>query len=117
MRVLILACVLALGLATGANAQASRYDLWAANGQNQIQARLRDPGSARFGRVVVSMYQGAPIVCGNVNSRNGLGGYAGNQRFIWAGSRISVLEEEMAAGEMDSLWRDACRNVVHVARP
>jgi hypothetical protein len=63
------------------------------------------------------MYQGAPIVCGNVNSRNGLGGYAGNQRFIWAGSRISVLEEEMAAGEMTSLWRDACQNVVHVARP
>lgn len=119
MRTLVATAIVSTLVMGSAQAQnlSSRYDQWAATGQERIRSQLRDPSSARFGRVVVSLYEGSPVVCGIVNSTNGFGGYNGGQRFIWAGSVVSALEEQMAPGEMDSAWRSICRNVVHVARP
>jgi len=107
MRALIIGIATALGLAASVQAQNAddRYGAWAARGQTQVQARLSAP--ARFGRVVVSFYSGHHIVCGYVNS----------QRFVWAGSSINVLEQDMASGEMNSLWTSLCSAVVYVARP
>jgi hypothetical protein len=54
----------------------------------EVRARLRDPASAVFGdmyavgdRKIAGQYSGA--VCGDVNSRNGFGGYAGKSNFIY----------------------------------
>lgn len=42
-----------------------------------VRSKLRDPASARFRNV----QWGYSHVCGEVNSRNGFGGYGGFQRF------------------------------------
>ena len=120
--ILVAAMALALVFPLPSSAQSSdlqdRYSRWAAQSQIEIQESLRDPNSARWGRIVVSLYQGrTPMVCGHVNSRNAFGGYSGSQRYVWAGTVVSVLEEDMAPGEMDNLWVLMCSNVVYVARP
>lgn len=75
--------------------------------EERIASRLKDPGSAQFRGSVVSRSGGVPVVCGEVNAKNGFGGYTGHQRFVSGGS-VQVLETEMAAGEMDGLWRKFC---------
>lgn len=48
---------------------------------------------------------GQPIVCGEVNARNGLGGMTGYQRFMVI---ANVPMTEMSGGEgFDSIWLDA----------
>ncbi len=46
-------------------------------------------------------------VCGEVNSKNGFGGYAGYQRFI-ATAGFAVLEREMESAEFARAWAEAC---------
>lgn len=82
-----------------------------AEAEIQVRAGMRDPDSVQFQGVGVHVNQGAPIVCGEVNAKNGLGGYAGFQRFIYMGSRLgTVLESNMAAGEMNKSWDMFCRS-------
>lgn len=75
--------------------------------QSRIKARLKDPASAEFRGSFVSSAGGAPTVCGEVNGKNGFGGYTGFQRFISAGT-IQAIESDMAKGEMDKLWLRVC---------
>ncbi|HAD84247.1 MAG TPA: hypothetical protein DCG71_05325 [Brevundimonas sp.] len=52
--------------------------------QAAVAAKLRDPSSAQFRNVRHRVAEtGADIVCGEVNGKNGFGGYAGFQRFIY----------------------------------
>lgn len=74
--------------------------------QDQVKARLRDPESAVFTHVRVAHTAGVPAVCGEVNSRNGLGGMTGPQRFIGGG--MTRLEEEFAPGEFELSWAQLC---------
>jgi hypothetical protein len=74
--------------------------------EGRIKAKLRDPDAAQF-RGTRVYYSVAPIVCGEVNAKNGFSGRAGYQRFISGGS-VQVLEEEMAPGEMDKTWARLC---------
>lgn len=46
--------------------------------QLAVLARLRDPGSAKFGPFTVTE---RGIVCGSVNARNGFNGYSGTSAF------------------------------------
>jgi hypothetical protein len=48
-----------------------------------IQAMLRDPSSAQFQDEVVFGSGNSRTVCGNVNAKNGFGGYAGKAAFIY----------------------------------
>lgn len=75
--------------------------------QDKIKQRLRDPESAQFRNVAV-YYAVTPMVCGEVNAKNALGGYTGFTRFISAGE-LQVLESDMAAGEMTKTWNQVCR--------
>ena len=60
-----------------------------------VKRLLRDPESARFGRMDAygdRMINGRPVtaVCGSVNARNGFGGYGGPKDFV-------VVQETMTA--------------------
>lgn len=96
------------------SAQTSKYldagkqAAWNDAGQEAIKAKLRDPESAQFRDVAFHSGSGTPITCGEVNSKNGFGGYSGFERFIAAGDVLTVIESEMADGEMDKLWDKFC---------
>lgn len=75
--------------------------------KDAVRSRLRNPKSAKFSDVMTGSLKGTPIVCGRVNGENGFGGMTGAQRFI-SGGPITVVEEEMADGEMDNLWNTIC---------
>jgi hypothetical protein len=75
--------------------------------QRRISEKLKDPASAKFRNSKV-FYAIAPVVCGEVNAKNGFGGYSGYTRFASGGS-IQVLESEMAPGEMDKTWDAVCK--------
>lgn len=57
------------------------------NAETAVKARLRDSGSAQFKNVAAfrpaAARQAPQAVCGEVNSKNGFGGYAGYQVFVW----------------------------------
>ena len=82
--------------------------LWIVKAQESVRARLRDPASAEFRDVGIHRKSGAPIVCGQVNSRNGFGGKRGFQSFVFAGSVGTFLAEDMKAGEMKKVWQEMC---------
>lgn len=84
---------------------------WIAKGQDAVVAKLKDPGSAQFRNaffhLAKSKGQYTPISCGEVNSKNGFGGYSGYQRYISAGSPdLTFLEEEMP--EFEKAWQQLC---------
>lgn len=81
--------------------------LWATY-KAQVSARLKDPASARFSNV--HYYDGGPVevVCGSVNSKNGFGGYTGDQTFIYSGK--AILQEDAAATEWPAIVKAYCRS-------
>lgn len=87
----------------------SNDSFWMVRNKELMRQRLKDPYSAEFRNVFVSRSSGSPVVCGQVNAKNSFGGYAGYKRFISAGSVMQVMESDMAPGEMDQLWNQACR--------
>lgn len=87
----------------------STQALWIVKSQEGIKAKLRDPDSAHFRDTRFYSGGAAPVVCGEVNSKNGFGGYGGFQRFIASGEKLAFLESEMASsGEMDDAWKKLC---------
>lgn len=81
--------------------------------KRKLDAKLRDPDSAEYRRV--HAYQdhlkGKEFVafCGEINVKNGFGGYTGYQRFV-ATMVLSVLSSEMATNkDMDQVWNRLCR--------
>ena len=85
-----------------------KEDSWKFEMQRRLAAKLKDPDSATFRNVFLSKKTDAPVVCGEVNSRNSFGGMTGFQRFISAGE-IQVVEEQMANGEFGQVWSQFCR--------
>jgi hypothetical protein len=77
--------------------------------QDYVRDRLRDADGAKFRKMYVSRAAGPPMVCGEVNAKNGFGGYSGWQRFIAAPTgELVFLEEMMARGEMTKAWSKVC---------
>lgn len=92
----------------GGAATSAKQIAWNEKGMDAIKTKLKDPDSAQFRDV--EFYDGvAPVTCGLVNAKNSFGGYSGFERFIAGGDIITVLESEMAAGEMDKLWPQVCK--------
>ena len=93
--------------ATEAQTRAAHEQAWAANrisfAQAQIAARLKDPGSAVFRGSYVSPKN---AVCGEVNARNGFGGYMGYQRFIVQGAEAFTADD--FHGQIDDVWPKYC---------
>lgn len=88
-----------------------------AAGRQVVLDALRDPVSAEFRSVRRSWSpSGSATFCGEVNARNGFGGYTGFQRFISGVSptgRTSVQiddQEGMIADYFERAWRGDCTN-------
>jgi hypothetical protein len=76
--------------------------------QQAVTSEMIDPTSVLFSDVTAT----ATSVCGWVNGKNRLGGYAGKQRFIWSGSGHVELESESDPAKFPDLKpqaRDASR--------
>lgn len=59
-------------------------------GQQRVARALRDPESARFSE---SFSSTSHAICGIVNAKNAMGGYAGARRFIATSDRVMVESE------------------------
>lgn len=85
-------------------------DMYKITSQRTLASRLKDPDSAQFKNVYFNKAiidgKPTPMVCGEVNSKNGFGAYTGYQGFIASGSSFAFLESE-AADFADS-WNTFC---------
>lgn len=72
-------------------------------GKRAVLAALKDPDSAVFRGV----RRGQLAICGEVNSRNGFGGYTGYTRFI-SSVTLVVFESWMTPSEFEKTWATAC---------
>lgn len=76
---------------------------WAANpilayqAEGQVKEHLTDPQSAQF--------KNKDGMCGEVNSKNKLGGYAGFQRYIAAGKNVFFDDNSYS---FEDLWQINC---------
>ena len=73
-----------------------------------VKRKLLDERSARFRDVsVVVQASGMKAVCGEVNSKNRAGGYAGYQHFISAGTESTTYLEEQVP-DFAEAWNQLC---------
>lgn len=64
--------------------------------------KLRDPASARFTYTGLKLTGQLVYVCGYVNARNGLGGYAGNQPFSVLMDNVKYIMADCQIAEADA---------------
>jgi len=95
-------------LAREAAEKREQDELWAIHMQDQVRGQLKDPDSAVFRNARTYHGSGAPVVCGEVNSRNSFGGMSGYQRFVAAGSVIAL--DEQVEGGVREVWKRFCRD-------
>lgn len=67
-----------------------------------VTERLNDPGSAKFGKVVA---RSSGVVCGYVNAKNAMGGYAGEKGFIVIAGKAWLETDSADFGET---WNKHC---------
>src|SRR5262245_2823514 len=71
-----------------------------------VTAAVRDPESAKFGpkfeRRVHATRSGEPyeIVCGQVNAKNGFGGYTGMKMFAWTTRDSAVYVDDLVTSNL-----------------
>lgn len=73
-----------------------------------LEAKLKDPESARYKNVAayhVAGFSEGYAFCGEVNAKNGFGGYAGYERFVGVPDQ-AFLESEVSG--FDTLWNRFC---------
>lgn len=77
-------------------------------GKEAVQAKLKDAESAEFKDVIfVEKANELAVACGQVNSKNSFGAYAGFQRFVSTGSpENTYLESEVT--DFAELWNKLC---------
>ena len=76
--------------------------------EEKIRDRMIDPESTKFRKDFVSVLSGAPVVCGEINYKNSLGGYVGYQQFIWVSPDAKYFGAETKADEMKRQWETLC---------
>jgi len=72
-----------------------------------VEKRLREPASAQYGSLAVADIGLKTVVCGDVNAKNGFGGYTGPKRFIAMDER-AVFAADLSAEEFAKLWAANC---------
>ncbi len=95
------------GSASSHGAEPWRDDAWADEMKAAVASRMKDPGSAQFRNVKTYHGSGSPIVCGEINAKNGYGGYGGFERFVAGGNAI-FLESEVVSGGMSAVYAKVC---------
>jgi hypothetical protein len=71
-----------------------------------VKPMLRGPGSARFRNVVVVRQDSSTTVCGEVNGKNGFGGYFGYTPFVAIGNLVQMPTKRDDG--FHTLWRAVC---------
>ncbi|MGH8160036.1 MAG: hypothetical protein ACREPQ_18110 [Rhodanobacter sp.] len=61
--------------------------------QNVLRESLKDPESAKFRKLYFSKIGGVQYLCGEVNARNGMGGYNGYRPF-YAGPAYAIMADD-----------------------
>lgn len=90
MKTIALILVLSIQLSHAALAMTPDEAIGAAihNAKSAVEQRLRDSGSVRYRNVGVYRPNASnpypQVVCGEVNARNGFGGYTGYEIFVWS---------------------------------
>jgi hypothetical protein len=68
-----------------------------------LESRLKDASSAQYKNEHVTT---SGVVCGEVNAKNGFGGFAGFERYIAAPGKIAVVESETQ--DFGAIWDQEC---------
>jgi len=109
MRKNVLLLITGLVCAINLIASSGNETAWIERGKDAVKTRLKDPSSAQFRNVY--FHRGAdniPVSCGEVNSKNGFGGYVGFQRFVSAGKpELTFLEKEVSG--FNTTWKQFCK--------
>ncbi|MDM5264763.1 zinc ribbon domain-containing protein [Sulfurovum sp. XTW-4] len=81
---------------------------WVEKGKYLVRSKLKDSDSAKFRDIYFNKNKDqVPVACGEVNSKNGLGAFAGYERFISAGSiEFTWLESEVS--DFGNIWNKLC---------
>lgn len=74
----------------------------------RVNDRLRDPDGARWLWIAVSPYAAAPTVCGEVNPRNGFGGFYGTTRVMVTPTDMVFLTPAAEAARFQQ-WAAWCQ--------
>lgn len=72
-----------------------------------VEGRLKDPHSATFSEIYVSDIAGTVSACGDVNAKNGFGGYTGSKSFIVVG-RSAIFAPDLGQKAFDAMWSARC---------
>lgn len=97
--------IISAALLAGSQASASEID----TAKDAVAERLRDPSSAQFRNVKAGQANnGLNTVCGEVNAKNGYGGYAGYQRFITNSDGKFVYLESQGHSNFSIMWITDC---------
>jgi hypothetical protein len=82
---------------------------WIETGKDSVKFKLKDAQSAQFRNVFFHRSKNnIPTTCGEVNSKNGFGGYIGFQRFISIGRpEGTYLEQEIK--DFENAWEHFCK--------
>lgn len=67
-----------------------------------VENNLKDPRSAEF--------RNQYGMCGEVNAKNGFGGFVGFRRFIAKSERLVIMEGDglLSLADFEQVWRQAC---------
>lgn len=92
------------------NAKDTMHVSMMSSAMNEIKKRLRDPKSAQFRNVrLVTGSTDVTVTCGDVNSKNGFGGYAGYSSFVSNGVSVTYLASDFKKPEeFLKLWNTLC---------
>jgi hypothetical protein len=85
-----------------ANAGYPRVEITSA-ARAHVRANIKDPGSAQFRNEFTAR---PGTYCGEVNAKNGFGGYAGFKRFIT--NERTLLVDDGSIPEFKRAWREFC---------
>lgn len=105
MKIIVTPLLLCMSISL-VQAQTAQEFAWIGRNRDALKEKLRDPSGAEFRNEAVSRKGGSPVVCGEVNAKNGFGGRNGYQRWIGAIPAGAFLEQEVS--DFPKLWAGLC---------
>jgi len=75
-----------------------------------LNSALRDPEGTRYRDVHLIVSRGAVALCGEINMRNGFGGFVGYGKFIATASRLILPDDELGDSVAIVNWPRYCAN-------
>jgi len=88
--------------------QRPSQDAFVVKAKTVAQEALVDPESVRFRGLFISIGLQTQVLCGELNAKNGYGGYVGFRRFIADERAMIRLEDLDHSALMDLEWKYQC---------